>query len=125
MSLTSFSTLTMLAALYGVLTLWETSMYRKLDEAQAEQAMLQTRVAYLQQMDSFIEQVVRRMAQDSVRDHGISDILKRNKINVVVTDTGGVPGAIPPANTVTNPNPSDPPATNSGPLPPSVAPIHP
>lgn len=86
MKLLPFSILTVLALILAGLTLMETMMYRAWEQAQDDQRILQRKVAYYQKLNTFTEQLLRRMAIDSQRDPALAQVLKDNNIKVVISN---------------------------------------
>ena len=77
-----------LSLILVVLTLLETWVYKKWDEAATEQRDNQLKLAYGQSMRGFTEQFLRRLAADSQRDPALAEMLKKDKVKVVVAASG-------------------------------------
>jgi hypothetical protein len=97
MRLFSFCILTTLALLYAGLTVAETVSYRKWEQATVEQKDIQAKLQYFQNLNRIVDNLLHRMAYDSLHDPALAQFLKEKKINVVVK------GAPPPPPASTNP----------------------
>ncbi len=109
MKLWSFCLLTALALLYAGLTIGETVTYRRWEQALNNQKDIQAKMNYFQNMSRVLDNLLHRMAYDSLRDPALAQMLKDHKINVVVNGVptaSGTPttpptsGFSPPSNTV-------------------------
>jgi len=88
MTRTTYFITLMLALILAVLTLLETWVYKKWDDAATQQRDNQLKLAYSQSMRGFTEQFLRRLAIDSQRDPALAEMLKKDKVKVVVAAPG-------------------------------------
>ena len=79
-----------LVLVYGVLTVGQTLSYRAWDAAFARQSDFQVKLAEADRFNSFPEQLVRRIAVDSVRDPQLVELLKKR--GIIVRFSGSEPG---------------------------------
>ena len=115
MKLPAFCILTLLSLIYAGLTLQESMVYRAWDKSLADQKGIQMKIAYFQQLDVFTKQLLQRMVIESQRDPAIGDLLKENKLKVVIThpESANIPSTSIEA------------ATNAAPVPQAPTPSHP
>ena len=123
MKIVSFSLLTVLALIYSALTLAETMTYRKWEEAVAVQQYTQGKLTYFGKLNARVQQMGRQMAIYSQTDPAIAQVLKDNKVRVIIEGPptpGAGTGGDSSSSTTKMPSPSEKSAQSpSSPLPPT------
>jgi hypothetical protein len=117
MKIISFSLLTVLALVYASLTMAETMTYHKWEKAINEQKYTQAKLAYFNNLNSLLERLARQLALDSQSDPALAQLLKDNKIKVVIGSpqtVGDVPAAGSPSPATNAPQSPDKPVQAPG-----------
>src|SRR5258706_6991128 len=118
MKLASFIILTLLSLIYAGLTAMETASYQTWDQALIEQRQIQLKLAYLQRLNDFTQQVVRRLAIESQRDPALMELLRQRQIKMIIKtpeSTKAAPGFEATPATPDKPAPAPPGSTSSHP----------
>ena len=88
-----------LALIFAMLTLAQSLTYRTWDAAFAKQTDFQAKLAEADRFNSFPEQLVRRIAVDSVRDPRLVELLKNRGIIVRFSPSESTGGNTPQSST--------------------------